>query len=354
MLDTGIDLDHPDLAANIWVNPGEIPGDGIDNDGNLFIDDTRGWNFRDNNNNVQDEAGACVGHGTHTSGTVAEITNGIGGLGVASKATVMPIKVLGLSLPGCAGGFADIAGGVTYAVNNGARVISMSIGCGGAGSRPFSAALNAAFTFADANGVLVVIAAGNDNAVDDWSLFAGSLYQVSAVDQFSTKASYSNFGATVDIAAPGGDDDNADGSLNEPGSNEGVFSTRLDNTYGWLIGTSMATPHVAGCAALLLSVNPALTDENLRTTLSSTATDLGVPGNDPIFGAGLLNCKAAIDSVPRPDRIPEFPPLGRTAGERNTIGGASQTQDAPLVMVIALIGAFLVFSRRILPRAQRR
>src|SRR3970282_1217804 len=113
--------------------------------------------------------------------------------------------------------------------------------------------------------------------------------QVSAVDQFSTQASYSNFGATVDIAAPGGDDDNADGFLNEPGSNEGVFSTRLDNTYGWLIGTSMATPHIAGCAALLLSVNPALTDENLRTTLSSSATDLGVPGNDPIFGAGLLN-----------------------------------------------------------------
>ena len=348
MLDTGIDLDHPDLAANIWTNPGEVPADGIDNDGNGFIDDVRGWNFRDNNNNVQDEAAGCVGHGTHTSGTVAEVTNGIGGLGVASGVTVMPIKVLGTSLLPCNGSFADIANGVTYAVNNGARVISMSIGCGGAGACPFSAALNAAYTFAETNGVLVVIAAGNDFAVDDWSLYTGTLFEVSAIDQFSTQASYSNFGAGVDITAPGGDDDNADGSLNEPGSNEGVFSTRLDNTYGWLIGTSMATPHVAGCAALLLSVNAALNAVSLRTILSNNAVDLGAPGKDPIFGAGLVNCKAAIDSIKVDGRIPEFPLFdSQRTGDKRVAEGTSQIQDAPLIMIVALIGAFLVVSRKV-------
>lgn len=295
MLDSGIDLNHPDLAANIWAND-DCDFDLVDDDLNGYVDDCNGWDFAQGDNNPIDQGGFCNGHGTHTAGTVAAVSNSIGGLGVAPQASLMAVKVLQNSIFGCTGSFADIADGITYAVNNGANIISMSIGCGGAAVCT-SATIGSAFSYADNNGVLVVVAAGNDSNTDDWGAYANNIVEVAALDQFSTQTSYSNFGSGVHIAAPGGDDDNNDGFLNEPGSDEGVYSTQFDNTYSWKIGTSMATPHVAGCAALVLSRNPALTDDDVKTILMDNAVDLGVPGRDDVYGWGRLDCKAAVDAA---------------------------------------------------------
>lgn len=317
--DTGIDLNHPELIPNIWVNPGEIPGNGIDDDLNGFIDDVNGWNPGDGNNNVQDEAGACSGHGTHVSGTVAAISNAVGGLGVAPGVTIMPVKVLSLGQgANCPASFAAIATGWTYAVDNGADVIQMSIGCSG-GPCPYSLTLDNAFIYAETNGVLAVVAAGNNNQPNtSWDAFTQTPVLVAALDQFQTRASYSNSGANVDIAAPGGDCDTdplpnppCSFFLAEPGSNEGIYSTRLPGTealvpptpnHGWLIGTSMAAPHVAGCAALLVSVSPASTPAQLRTALYSTA----VPHVGTQLGNGLLQCDAALNSIIPQNGVPEF------------------------------------------------
>ena len=252
VVDTGIDITHPDLNDNIWTNPGEIAGNGIDDDNNGFIDDVHGWDFVDRDNAPLD----LNGHGTHVAGTIAAEQNGFGVTGVAYNATLMPVRVLGLD----GGSAVDVAAGIRYAADNGARVINLSLG-GGA-----SSAIADAVQYATQRGALVVMAAGNDgggqptapaNLANKWGLAVGAIDINEKLATFSNRAGASPLNYVV-----------------APGVN--IVSTTPNNTYQSYSGTSMATPHVAGVAALLLSANPNLTPAQLTSLLTATATAQGL------------------------------------------------------------------------------
>ncbi len=277
VIDTGVQWNHPDLAANIWNND-DACGDGIDNDSNGYTDDCRGWDFIGNENDPMDESG----HGTHVAGTIGAITdNGVGVAGLAQQ-MIMPIRVLGPN------GGPDwvVADGITYAADNGADVINLSLGC----YCPSLTLTESAINYAYSNNVLVVAAAGNDNT--NFPHFPSGFQNamaVAATDKNDKKASYSNFGSAIEIAAPGGD--NRGGHF----SKTYVLSTYLPNNYAYAIGTSMATPHVSGVAALILSQDSSLTNLEVRNILKNTADDLGDPGWDQYFGEGRVNAYAAVN-----------------------------------------------------------
>lgn len=249
VVDTGVDYTHPDLDGNIWTNPGEIAGDGIDNDGNGFIDDIRGWDFVNDDNNPMDQGS----HGTHVAGTIAAENNGTGVTGVAYNAKIMPIRVLGPS----GGSYDDVAAGIRYAANKGAKVINLSLG-GGSSNRLVEDAVR----YAIAKGAVVVMASGNEGRTQPG--FPANIARtggiaVGAVDRTTRNASFSNKAGTqaLDyVVAPG----------------VGVLSTTPNNTYQSFSGTSMATPHVAGVAALILSANPNLAPAQVESLITRTAT----------------------------------------------------------------------------------
>ncbi|MEG3435789.1 S8 family serine peptidase [Pannus brasiliensis CCIBt3594] len=250
VLDTGVDRNHVDLRDNIWTNSDEIAGNGIDDDGNGYVDDVYGWNFANGNNNTLD----YNGHGTHVSGTIAGANNGIGVTGVAYNARIMPVQVLDSS---GSGSYTSVALGIRYAVDNGARVINMSLGGGSTNSE-----VQSALQYASSRGVIVVMAAGNSggaapgypaNNATTWGLAIG------AVDSNNNMASFSNRAGTNSSMM----------YVTAPGVN--VYSTLPNNSYGSYNGTSMATPHVAGVVALMLQANPALTDAQVREMITATA-----------------------------------------------------------------------------------
>lgn len=254
VVDTGVDYTHPDLDANIWTNPGEVAGDGIDNDGNGFVDDIRGWDFVNNDNNPTDDDN----HGTHVAGTIAAENNGVGNTGVAYNAKIMPIKVLGPN-----GGSSNaVAAGIRYAANNGAKVINLSLGGGAA-----SSAITEAVRYAtETKGATVVIASGNEGRTrpsfpatlsNTWGISVGAVDRTSRLASFSNRAGQQ----TVDyVTAPG----------------VSVLSTTPNNTYSSYSGTSMATPHVAGVVALMLSANPSLSPTQVEQLVTQTANPAGV------------------------------------------------------------------------------
>jgi subtilisin len=267
VLDTGVDYTHPDLQNNIWQNPGEIPGNGIDDDGNGYIDDTQGWNFADNSNNVRD----VNGHGTHVAGTIAGGNNGFGVTGIAYDAQIMPVKVLNDDGVGSSN---SVSNGIYYAVNNGARVINLSLG----GNFPNSTIENA-IQYASSQGAVVVMAAGNNgfpftsypaSYANNWGLAVGAVDRNNNMADFSNRAGRNAFPY---VTAPG----------------VGIYSTMPGNQYATYNGTSMATPHVAGVVALMLSANPNLTDAEIRQIIIETA------GNStPIAISGAFNLSNVI------------------------------------------------------------
>ncbi|MEH1825938.1 MAG: S8 family peptidase [Nostoc sp.] len=249
VLDTGVDYNHEDLSNNIWTNSKEIPGNGIDDDGNGYVDDSSGWNFSDNNNNTLDQNG----HGTHVSGTIAGENNNYGVTGIAYDAKIMPVKVLNDS---GSGSYSSIAKGIHYAVDNGANVINLSLG-GGSSNRTLESAIN----YASSKGVIVVMAAGNDgNSSPGYP--ARYAYKsgiaVGAVDRNNNMPDFSNRSGTNEISY-----------VTAPGVK--VYSSVPNNQYATYSGTSMATPHVAGIVALMLSANPNLTDAQVRQIVTETA-----------------------------------------------------------------------------------
>ncbi|NJM90989.1 MAG: S8 family serine peptidase [Myxococcales bacterium] len=257
VVDTGVDFNHPDLAANMWTNPGEIPGNGLDDDGNGVIDDVHGFNAIANNGNPLDDNN----HGSHCSGTIGAVGgNGIGVAGVNWEVSIMAIKFLSA---GGSGTTADAIEGIDYAVgrkNAGVnlRVLSNSWGGGG-----FSQALADSITAANAADILFVAAAGNAGSNNDSTPSYPASYDipnvvsVAATDASDALASFSNYGlTTVDLGAPG----------------VAVLSTTINNTYSVFSGTSMATPHVAGAAALVLSSNQTLSTAELKDVLMTRAT----------------------------------------------------------------------------------
>lgn len=244
---------------------------------------TAGYDFVNNDTDPTDDQG----HGSHVCGTIAQTTNnGLGVAGVAYNATIMPVKVLNELGTGT---YDDIADGITWATDNGADVINLSLG--GYGNLQI---LENAIDYAWSNGVVVVCAAGNDNTSNPHypSAYSNSI-SVSASTSQNTKASYSNYGDTIDIAAPGGDS----GDFNDDGYNDMVLQNTFSGAnegYYFFAGTSMASPHVAGVAALIKSKNQNLTNIEIRSILENTADDQGETDWD---GWGILNAAAAVGNT---------------------------------------------------------
>ena len=284
-------IQAPDFATtNFWVNTGEIPNNNIDDDGNGKIDDVNGWDFINEDAHPNDDNS----HGTHVAGTVAQSTNNILGVaGVAFNTTIMPIKVLGA---GGSGLSSQVADGISYAAANGADIINMSLG-----SSVSSTVIESAVASAFGSGVVIVATCGNANTSDCSFPAAHNSYviAVGATQYDEARAPYSSFGPSLDIMAPGGNnllDQNSDGFVD--GVLQNTFSdTPVDFAYWFFQGTSMATPHIAGVAALLLAKDPSLTPLKVRNAIESTADDLGAAGRDNTFGWGLVNAKAALDSL---------------------------------------------------------
>ena len=277
VVDTGIDLDHPDLTASIWQNPGETGLDasgqdrrtnGLDDDGNGYVDDWRGWNLVAGNNIPRDDQG----HGTHLAGIIGAATNnGLGIAGIAPNARLLPVKVLDDT---GFGSYLQVAEGIRYAVDMGARVINL--GFGGLGS---SQVLQDAVEYAISRGALIVAASGNGgpNTIYYPAAYPGVI-SVGAVDGVLNLAPFSSSNEYVSLVAPG----------------VGVYSTYMGGGYGEMSGTSISSAHVSGVAALLAGLPNFQGVDNLRSILLGSAFDLGAPGQDPYFGFGILHAYDAL------------------------------------------------------------
>lgn len=279
VIDTGIDHTHPDLTANMWRNPGETPGNGIDDDENGYIDDIYGYDFYNDDSDPYDDNE----HGTHCAGTIGAVGNNSQGVvGVNWRVSLMALKFLGAT---GSGNTFDAVLAVNYAIDNGARVINASFGGGG-----YDAALENAVQRAEDNGVLFVAAAGNDGTNNDISpsypasFPVNYLLSVAATNDADALTWFSNYGkSSVDVAAPG----------------SAILSTVPGGGYQSLSGTSMATPHVAGLAALLLAEDPSLTLSELWDAIFSTVDTI----SDSAFLAsgGRINAATAISLVTPPE-----------------------------------------------------
>ena len=282
VIDTGVDYNHPDLRDNIWTNPDEIAGNGIDDDGNGFIDDLHGYDFCNDNGDPMDDHY----HGTHCAGTIgAAGDNGIGIVGVNWHISIMPIKFLDEEGSGYT---YDAVRAVAYATLMGADVMSNSWGGG-----DYSQALKDAIDAAGDRGILFVASAGNSGVNIDQrpsypaSYTSENIIAVAATDDKDAKASWSNWGFTsVDIGAPG----------------VGIYSTRPGNSYGYLSGTSMACPHVAGAAALVKAQYHDLTSGGVKNKILYGANK--IPSMEgKVSSGGRLNLFKALrdDDIPPAD-----------------------------------------------------
>lgn len=289
--DNGTYLQAPDLAVtNFWTNADEILGNGVDDDNNGYVDDIHGWDFINNDAHPNDDRN----HGTHVTGTIAQSTNNSEGVaGIAFNTTIMPVKVLSNAGTGTN---EQVANGIYYATNNGAKIINLSLS-----SSVRAVAVEQAIVSASNAGVVVVAAVGNEgNALNEPqypAAYDSYVIAVSATRYDQARAYYSNYGSYVDIAAPGGDmtvDQNGDGEVD--GVLQQTFATGVPTMFGYYLfqGTSMAAPHVAGVAALVLAKHPTWTAAQVRYAIQATATDKGSAGRDDEYGWGLVNASAAI------------------------------------------------------------
>jgi subtilisin family serine protease len=270
IVDSGMDLDHPDLRDNLWTNSREIPANGVDDDGDGLVDDVHGWDFANNDADPTDDNG----HGTHVAGIVAARgDNGIGVTGVAWRARILPVKAVG---PDAGGTSSAVAEGIRYAVARGARIVLLAL----AGTEP-GAFLEDAVRAASEAGALVVCAAGNGGRdLDVEPVFPAAfpypnVISVAATDRQGALTQISNFGRTaVDIAASG----------------DGILSTAAGGAYERRSGTSMAAATVAGALALMSAAAPDAGAAELRAALLGSARDRGAL---PIAG-GSLDLAAAM------------------------------------------------------------
>ncbi len=258
VVDTGVQFSHPDLNSQIYINAGEIGGNGIDDDHNGYVDDTSGWDFYSNDNYADDGNG----HGTHVAGIIAAAANGFGATGVAPGAKIMPIRVLGSDGSGSTN---SVAAGIRYAVDNGADIINLSLG------GPLSSVIQTAIQYAQQRNVLVVSAAGNESASLPTypARLSASLSNVISVGAYSSAGAIASFSNDVGTSAAV--------QVDAPGVS--IYSTYLNGQYARLSGTSMAAPQVAGLAALALSANPSLTAAQLRTLIVA-GTNRAISGSD--------------------------------------------------------------------------
>ena len=279
LIDTGVDITHPELSGSIWTNTGEIPGDGIDNDGNGYIDDVYGWNFYDNN--AQVFTGADDNHGTHSAGTIAAARNGVGTVGICDPAYVkiMVIKTLGTSSG--VGTVSNVVKAIRYAQANGASICNLSFG-----TMKYSEELYQAIKD---SGMLFIVAAGNGDASGNgYSIDEQPMYPASfELDNIISVANLrfdgqldraSNYGVrSVDLAAPG----------------NYILSTITGNDYAYMSGTSMAAPMVTGTAAMLYSCDASLSLMDVRNRILQSARPLESLSGKVATG-GMLDAGAAM------------------------------------------------------------
>jgi len=303
IVDSGIDITHPDLAANIWTNPGEIPGNGIDDDHNGYVDDVHGWNFVDNNNDVSD----AYGHGTHVAGIIGAMgNNGVGVTGIAWQVSLMALK---FEDSRGVGSTSAMLAALNYATmmrrDHGINIVATNNSWQTTSGSSVVVA-NAIRAEGDV-GITFVAAAGN-NATDNDATprYPGSyrlpnVITVAALSTANSLASMSNYGATtVDLAAPG--------SL--------IESTFPGGTYGILSGTSMAAPEVTGVVALLASARPGITVAEVRTAILGTTHPVAALTGKTVTG-GRLDAAAALGIAPAAS-APWTQPVGHIAISANT------------------------------------
>ena len=290
-----------------------------------------GYDFINDDAHPNDDS--SPGHGTHVAGTVAQSTdNSMGVAGVAFSAQLMPVKVLDSR---GAGTYADVAGGIRYAVDHGAQVINLSLG----GSTP-SATIEEAVAYAYDEGVTVIAAAGNDGSdtISYPAAYDNYVIAVGATQYDKNLAPYSNYGASLDLVAPGGnlnfdqnDDDYGDGVLQQ--TYEKSVWGRISWGYYFMQGTSMAAPHVSGIAALLLAHGNATTPDDVRAALQDSAEDLGTTGRDDTYGWGLVDAYAALQwtagNPPIADANGSY--SGNEGSEIAFDGSASSDSDGSIV-----------------------
>ncbi|TMO75281.1 peptidase S8 [Pseudoalteromonas sp. S3785] len=333
IIDTGIDYSHSDLASNMWVNSSEIPGDGIDNDGNGFVDDVHGINAITNSGDPMDDEG----HGTHVSGTIgASGNNATGVVGVNHEVSLVGCKFLDAA---GSGSTSDAIKCIDYMVglkNAGVnlRVLNNSWGGGG-----YSQALADAIASSEAADLLFVAAAGNDTIDNDVNPHYPSNYEnasvlsVASTDQTDNISWFSHYGLTsVDMGAPG----------------SAILSTTPGESYASYSGTSMATPHVAGAAALVLSINPELNTQELKELLMSSGDANAALQGVTVAGTRLNVNQALIDADPTPGFKISANPLtqqivaGQATNYTFTIGSIAEwDEEVTLELSSALGGAYL-------------
>ena len=279
IIDTGIDVDHPDLKDAIWVNEDEIPGDGIDNDGNGFIDDVNGWNFIDNNNQLY--TGKEDNHGTHAAGTIAASRNNGGSVGITDNQYVKIMSIKALGGEEGKGSPESVIAAIRYAEANGAQICNLSFG-----SENYTEEFRATIQNSK---MLFVVAAGNGNEDEiGYNIDKNPVYPASLpYDNIITVANLifngkldrsSNYGpVSVDIAAPG----------------TFILSTIPDKSFAFMSGTSMAAPMVTGAAAMLYSARPELSLQDVKNILITSAHKLDTL-NGRVYSGGMLDVYSAL------------------------------------------------------------
>ena len=282
VIDSGVDINHPDLAANIWVNPGETPNNGIDDDGNGFIDDVNGWDFHDNDNTPNDGNG----HGTHVAGTIGAVGNNNSGIaGVNWEVSILPLRFLG---DDGSGWTSDAVAAVNYATmlkrDFGINVAATNNSWGGGG---YSRTLDRAIESANDQGIMFVAAAGNQGSNNDTNpsyptnYDAPNVISVAALNRNDNLASFSNYGTTtVDVGAPG----------------VSIYSTLPGNSYGSFSGTSMAAPHVTGIVGLLNAAKPGISITEVTNAILGTVDTVQSLQGKTVSG-GRVNAAAALTSI---------------------------------------------------------
>lgn len=274
VIDSGIDKDIEHLDKNLWANEDEIPNDGKDNDGNGYVDDVHGWDFR--NGEESSKAENLFYHGTFVAGLIAssvDTSRGTGG--VAPGIEIMDLRFLDSDGHFYTSDWDKLTESINYAVDNGADIINLSLYA----SLPPPPSVHRAIKRADRKGVFVVGIAGNRGGrvryISSWD----EIITVGAINKEGKPTNFTNFGNSVDIAAPG----------------KNILSYKPGGDLASAAGTSFAAPHVAGTAALLLSENPELSNDDLKDLLFRSARDTYSKGNDQKTGHGIVDTQSSLE-----------------------------------------------------------